>query len=202
MAIGKTRHVSFETFKRNYLINLGRELRFSDPMHNSFFILLSEMPFTWDPSIPNDEHRESDGRDLRRLYSDEAGVEVDPRDYDQMEMWEASVLEVLTSLAMAANDSSIHPAYSPRDGVEWWFWRMIVNLGLVAPEDIEPIRRDNDWTRIPDLSLAKKVIVKWLERRYSRTGKGGIFPVPRTRKDQRKVELWYQMAEYLDYMDA
>lgn len=200
--MGGVRTIPFDTFKRNYLVNLGRMLKFSDPMHNSFFILLSEMPFTWSPSVPNDEHRESDGRDLRRLYAEDACVEVDPRDADQMELWEASVLEVLVSLAMAATDSSVHQRYSPRDGVEWWFWRMVTNLGIVDPTAIEPIRRDNDWKSMPDLDLTRKSIVKWLERRYSRTGKGGIFPVPKTRKDQRRVELWYQLAEYLDYIDA
>jgi hypothetical protein len=35
-------------------------------------------------------------------------------------------------------------------------------------------------------------------RNYDRKGVGGIFPLYRSRRDQRRVELWYQFNEYIE----
>ena len=37
----------------------------------------------------------------------------------------------------------------------------------------------------------------WLERRYDEDGKGNIFPLKDPIKDQKTVEIWYQMQSYL-----
>jgi hypothetical protein len=34
-------------------------------------------------------------------------------------------------------------------------------------------------------------------RTYSKLGKGGLFPLRSSAYDQRKVELWYQMAAFM-----
>jgi len=34
-------------------------------------------------------------------------------------------------------------------------------------------------------------------RRYSKTGKGGLFPLKHPKKDQTEVEIWYQMQQYV-----
>ena len=36
-----------------------------------------------------------------------------------------------------------------------------------------------------------------MDRLYDMHGNGGLFPLRKPSKDQRKVELWYQMSEYL-----
>ena len=42
-----------------------------------------------------------------------------------------------------------------------------------------------------------------VERRYKRSGEGGLFPLKNAAKDQRKVEIWYQLSSYLleNYVD-
>ena len=37
-----------------------------------------------------------------------------------------------------------------------------------------------------------------LAREYSDNGHGGLFPLKNPKKDQRKVEIWYQMTEYIN----
>ena len=36
-----------------------------------------------------------------------------------------------------------------------------------------------------------------LERRYLEDGDGGLFPLKCPRKDQRRVEIWYQMSAWV-----
>jgi hypothetical protein len=48
-----------------------------------------------------------------------------------------------------------------------------------------------------DDSEVMKILDRIIERTYQRNGVGGLFPLKRDKKDQRKVELWYQMNAYL-----
>lgn len=36
-----------------------------------------------------------------------------------------------------------------------------------------------------------------LERKYDEFGNGGLFPLRSPSKDQRRVEIWYQLCEYI-----
>ena len=201
MSAKTVRKVPFRQYKRKYLESLGKTLGFRAPMRSTLFTMLAGIPFSWTPDVPNDEHRESDGRDLRRLYSEESGIVPDDDSLESVECWPASVLEVIVSLAMAAEDASVNPPYSPGEGTRWWFWHMMCNLGIVYSDQVGAVQACTEGIG-PDPALTAKVVDKWLERRYSRSGKGGLFPVPETKKDQRKVELWYQLSEYLGYVDA
>ena len=199
MAARTSREVPFRQFKRLYLEHLGKKLGFRAPMRSTLFTMLAGIPFRWVPEVPNDEHRESDGRDLRRLYSEESGVRPDRESEESMECWPASALEVIVSLAMAADDGSINPPYDAGDGVEWWFWHMLCNLGLVYSDEVPDIQAGKATV---DPMMVSKVIDKWLDRRYGKSGKGGLFPIPTTKRDQKYIELWYQLSEYLAYVDA
>lgn len=68
-----------------------------------------------------------------------------------------------------------------------WFWNMIVNLGLGSMNDS---KFDRDYV--------EDIVQKFLDRKYSRNGDGGLFTVNRSRYDLRSVEIWYQMCWYLD----
>lgn len=161
---------------------------------------LQSTRFTW--VIPEDENRAKDGIDLRHIFEVESGVEYDG-DIDE---WPASVLEVIVTLSMSANDMD-------PQGVDHWFWEFLGNLGIGNCDDI--------WYRETGRSagaLVGKVIDKLLRRSYGRTGEGGLFPRKSgatfdsksdtfgrksdTRKwshaqNQRKVELWYQLNGYM-----
>lgn len=92
-----------------------------------------------------------------------------------------SLLEILVELSyyMAfARENLVRDS-----SMERWFFEMLRNAGLDEFSSVEEIQR------------AGKRIVR---REYDENGVGGLFPmVKTTRMDQREVELWMQMQEYL-----
>lgn len=93
---------------------------------------------------------------------------------------ECSILEMLIALARRM-DYYLEDLIGPPN-VKNYFWRFIENLNL----DLE----NEDYNYL--------IITRFLERRYERNGNGGIFPLKRYRKDQRDVEIWYQMMAYIN----
>ena len=133
--------------------------------------------FVW--LIPNDDNRAEDGKELRYEFINEQGIdEVDQAWLDLG----CSVLEMMIALARRA-------AFESDDEVVEWFWRFIFNLGL------------NNQTDIAYKSATEREVDNVLDtvifRTYDADGLGGLFPLTHPRQDQRKVELWYQLAAYL-----
>lgn len=134
------------------------------------------IPFSW--FVPNDDNRAEDGKELREEFIYEAGVNVE-------ESWldlECSMLEVLLALARRAAFESSEPP-------DEWFWKLIENINLLGLID-RYYDRDAQ-------SQIDEAINRVLMRTYTRDGHGGLFPLRQARRDQRKVEIWYQMASYL-----
>lgn len=67
-----------------------------------------------------------------------------------------------------------------------WFWTLINNLALRS-DDKNPIL-----VEVVDATLERVI---W--RTYNPDGSGGLFPLRRAHKNQRKVEIWYQLSAYL-----
>lgn len=80
-------------------------------------------------------------------------------------------------------------AFEMDEEAEPWFWHLIETLDL---EQFHDHNYDDE---------AHEVIASTLERviwrTYSRNGEGGLFPLRSSRRDQRKIELWYQLNAYL-----
>lgn len=131
--------------------------------------------FIW--FIPNDDNRAEDGRELRHEFIAAEGLtDVDPA---WMELG-CSMLEMLIALSRRAYFEDGH---SVRD----WFWILLRNLGLDTCTDKSRYeRREVD-----------EVLETVIHRRYDRNGNGGLFPLYNPAKDQRRVEIWYQLCEYL-----
>ena len=68
------------------------------------------------------------------------------------------------------------------ENVPGWFWRFMESLELL-PEN----------PRISDPSYVTKRLDIWLDRKYERDGKGGIFVVKDGYFDMRKMTIWKQM---------
>lgn len=98
-----------------------------------------------------------------------------------------SMLEMLIGLAIRMD---FQTSTSSAVLTEKWFWFLIKNLNLQV-------------FYFGDRELEKKVKVneiilkKLLERTYLPTGRGGLFPLKKSTRDQRKVEIWYQMMDYI-----
>lgn len=143
----------------------------------SYWKLLRQLyktEFTW--FVPNDGNRAEDGKALRREWADSCGLEPDGA---WMRLG-CSFLEMLIALARRME-------FEAEETPEFWFWHLIENLGF---EDY------NDHRSYPRSLVAQRLrIVN--DRLYDMTGNGGLFPLRRPSKDQRRVEIWYQMSEYL-----
>lgn len=141
--------------------------------YNKLLSTLNTIEFIW--SIDFDENRALDGYDLRLDYQDEYEVEL---------VGNATVLEVLVALARRIDEEYI--GTPGEEHPEMIFWEMICNLGFVGLSDNhyreEPVVRGID---------------KWMERRFGPDGLWSIFPLGHTDRDQRKIEIWAQMLEYI-----
>lgn len=135
--------------------------------------MLHKEEFVW--LVGMDENRAEDGRDLRRDFFRESGIERDSE-------WgnvSCSILEMLIALARRAE-------FQTDDSVKWWFWRIIENIGLNDPF-------------IPEVPFGDAIhTLMW--RLYDYDGMhGGMFPlIKHDFGDQRKVEIWYQLCHYIE----
>ena len=144
--------------------------RASSLSYRKLFKQLFSTEFIW--VIPNDENRAVDGLALRDEWISQVRVNVDP---DWLSLG-CSFLEMLIALARRLS-------YDQGETPDYWFWQhLLANLDLhcgLSDEEIdERVRRA-------------------MTRSYDRNGRGGLFPLQRARKDQRRVEIWYQFHEYL-----
>ena len=130
----------------------------------------------WDtnyiPTVPNDQNRCQDAIDLRPRYVNETSNSLPA-------MGECTMLEFLIGLSIRLNDAS----YTPQrpDQIGSWFWALLDNLGIIEENYIGMTRS----------------FEKINTRGYDHDGFGGLFPLRRSREDQRNVEIWYQMQAYL-----
>lgn len=122
-----------------------------------------------------DDNRAHDGLELRREYEALTG--------NKAPEGPCTVLEVLIALARRMAFELYDPSYgSEEQDIFTSFWELIDNLNL-NPRYSSAENRYN--------------INFWLDRKYDRNGRGGAFPLRKTKTDQRKAELWYQLQEYL-----
>lgn len=151
----------------------------ADPALTSWNLLriLFRKEFVW--TIPNDENRAEDGKELRRrfLTSERLKAEADP---DWIE-YGCSFLELMVGLAQRL-------AFLGEGEPHYWFWRLMENIGV-------PRYSDNR-KRIPERKI-NEVLDRVMSRSYEPDGTGGFFPLQRTHRDQRTVELWYQLSAYV-----
>lgn len=127
--------------------------------------------------VPNDDNRGYDGLSLREQYEEENRIAMPRRDKNRP----ANLLEVLVALAERMSFILFDPGGDNEPDTSCFFWELIENLNL------DPYSNKN-----------QRIIDDLLERRYSPNGKGGLFPLKNPSKDQRDVELWYQMQEYIN----
>lgn len=161
-----------------YGIWLVNHVRLHKPEYSRLMDQLHNTPFTY--ILDRDVNRASDGIALREEFyrekDDDIGI------YDHRD--DCSVLEMLVALACRIDDEYIgDPSLSRPDLI---FWEMVCNLGLDVYDD-----------RHFDSTDVEYIIDRWLDRDFLPDGAGSIFPISNPRKDQREIEIWSQMNEYL-----
>lgn len=137
--------------------------------------------FIW--FVPNDDNRVEDGRDLRIEFYHDTGVSLDAE-------WMGlgcSFLELMVGLSRRL---AFEGEGEPRD----WFWVMIDNLGLTDYNDSYFHQHDS----YEDI---EEVLDGVIWRTYDADGSGGFFPLTHPDRDQRNVEIWYQLCAYILELD-
>lgn len=140
----------------------------------NLFRQLFSTEFVW--FVPNDDNRAEDGRELRCEWAARTGATPNSE-------WMGlgcSFLELLIGLARRLEFEGGNDAPS-------WFWRLLCNLGLEGYHDRSNFKAED----VEDITTR----VIW--RTYDESGRGGLFPLEHTTRDQRRVEIWYQLSEYL-----
>lgn len=162
--------------------------------HRSFITLatiLHHTEFTW--SIPTDENRAKDGLRLRHEWWDLIHDECPDRHLvlelplDTLE-GPCTVLEMLVALAKRIEvDVMMDDRFGCR--IPQWFWMILENLELDGFDD--SVLGPEEW------KIVQERIQMMLDRTYSESGHGGLFPLWHPRCDQRDAEIWWQAQWWL-----
>lgn len=150
--------------------------------YNQLGMTLHDKPFYW--TVPNDDNRAFEGIGLREKFCEENNIEY-VLDYFPEQ---ASMLELL--IALAYRCEAIMADMNESISMVEWFWKMLSHVGLDRFTDVPNPGVWEDYE-------VERTLDRIIDRRYMYDGRGGLFPLEHPNKDQRKVELWYQMSSYL-----
>lgn len=135
------------------------------------------IPLRSPKTVKLDSNRVIDALELRTEYSNTVRENC-PHGMKVFPSLQPSVLEVLIGI-------SSRMAYQLPDEFDesWCFTTLVGNLFKgVNAENVEEI-----YSRLTEFK----------DRTYSPDGYGGLFPLKNPSKDQRNVEIWYQMMAYI-----
>lgn len=135
---------------------------------------LFDIDFRW--IIDRDENRAGWGIALRDRFTYETGIPSAAFDGKP-----CSVLEMLIALAIDMDNIMYDDAFGPR--IYKWFWLFLENLGIK--------------NGVKCHNLEEKLDI-FMDRKYSKEGKGNIIYLQNCTRDLRKVEIWYQICWFID----
>lgn len=136
--------------------------------------ILYRTEFVW--LVPMDSNRAEDGKELRSDFAREAHMKLDPL----FEGQPCSLFEMFLAFANRASFQTDTP-------VREWFWSFMENLHL------DQFRQISD----ADRPMIEEILDTFLWRTFDSHGWGGMFPLSRTDRDQRKIEIWWQFCDYV-----
>jgi hypothetical protein len=129
--------------------------------------------------VDRDENRVADAQGLRDEFL--AEVEDGQGNLEWMRL-PCSMLELFIILSRQL-------AFELDDPVKPWFWHLVEVLELEQFNDREYDEHAQE--------VIEKTLDRVIRRKYKSNGQGGLFPLRRPERDQRNVELWYQLNAYL-----
>lgn len=143
--------------------------------------ILYKTEFVW--LVANDDNRMEDGRNLRREFIDDLGLDEPDNDW----LWiGCSMLEMVIGLSRRLSFEDEEEDDTTLD----WFWHLMANIGLRVFTDQELQGEQQE-------SYVTYILEEVIWRNYQPNGRGGLFPLRDPHEDQRSVELWYQLSSYL-----
>lgn len=155
-------------------------------LYEQLFLTFDQVPFP--VRIADDANRASDGLMLRKEYLAEGGI------LRLNHIHDASVLEVLVSLV-----DRVDYCLGLKMTKQEWMEMFIHNMGLESCTDER--YADMGDQMLHDMAIARALNTTFY-RRYNTDGlNGGLFVVPQTDKDMRRLSLFEQWNEFAKYTD-
>lgn len=135
---------------------------------------------TYVPFIDRDKNRAIDGINIRNEYFGEYGQDSTIIDTP------CSFLEFLIALARRMDYiyGDVH-----EDRTRDCFWTLLRNMGVIELDDSV----DEEYLN----QMVEEAVDRVINRTFETNGEGSLFPLQNPREDQRNVEVWYQMNQYL-----
>lgn len=131
--------------------------------------------------IDMDKNRVEDGKALRRKFVEEKGLSNVPQHWIEIG---CSVLELMLGL-------SVRLEFLADGEPHYWFWELMENLGLRGYSDSHVIPTED----------IEEILNRVIFRQYGKNGVGGFFPLKHPQRDQRELELWAQLSDYVQEQD-
>ena len=182
-----------DTLSELYLKWLLRLINADNYKERSYIKLCSLLnKVLFKPVIKLDENRLSDAHSLLRetyiqsqsdwyrINSDEAVIEFSK--------WPVSFLELIISLAMRI-DLDFMREINGIDNTRIYFWILVRNLGFLEYDD-------EHWGEDAIISIVNQLNIVQ-DRKYDFDGKGGLFPLENSEVDQRNVQIWNQLCQFV-----
>lgn len=140
--------------------------------------------------VGNDEDRGDHGVMLRFLWYESVKSRglYDEDVVDAVLDGPCRFLEMMIGLCIKMEDMSA--GFVENDSIGYWFWRIIDNMDLAYLSD-------DRYIECSGTAKVDESVEMVLDRSYDFSGKGGMFPLKKPEKDQRTVEIWYQLSAYL-----
>jgi len=162
-------------FNWMYSLTIGKSRNF----YRSLLLYLDSRTFTW--SVRMDVNRAKDGCNLRKRF-----IEEEDGTFTKPEGTPCSVLEMMVALCVRCEEQIMsNPDLGNR--VPVWFMAMLRSMEI---DDMDEANFDE--------TVVEVAVDRMLDRDYDRFGHGGLFACDSTRKDMRKMEIWYQAMEYFN----
>jgi hypothetical protein len=179
-----------DPLSEDYLHWLASQIRGEDDGHpdrtyEGLCTIMYETEFIFLPHVPNDNNRIGDGLDLRVEFCHEMDIPLGDAGrflHKTVPVPPCSFIEVLIGLSRRL-------AFIAGGRAEGWAWELMNNLVLHRITD--PVGRSK-------ARQAKDILESCIWRNYAPDGRGGFFPLKQPYEDQTQVELWYQMAAYVN----
>lgn len=151
--------------------------------------LLNKIPFN--PIMKLDVNRNSDVQSLLRetyIQSQSDWYRLNNDEIMELPTWPVSFLELIISLAMRI-DLDFMREINGIDNTRIYFWVLVRNLGFLSFDD-------DDWNEDSIISVVNRLNIVQ-ERKYDFNGNGGLFPLENAEIDQRNVQIWNQLCQFV-----
>lgn len=164
--------------------------------------LFYETDFRWSDTVPDDENRAKEAKELRTQYAiyllakDEMDTVLSKEQWHDVDLLKKSILGpacVFEVLVCIARDLDSMLNMGAESCVKTYFERLMMNVGFDFYDEED---WDTDSEKVE--KYWKKLMDRWLDRSYLSDGEGGLFPLNSPDTDQVQRSLWSQMNDWVD----